>query len=430
MRTLMSSNVHPAAAPKPGSTLLGLPFAVGMYFAIRVMIVLLSVRFFGADPQTGAAINLGLNFAFLALVAFCSAGTAQYPLGRMARLAPLRWAIAFLFVSGCSLVWTASVSLSAAAAYWCALFADVAIVVLFMRSGPFIDTAHSLMKGFVWGACAAAFIAWLLPAQSDLRLGDEELLGPNQIGFLCSFAFFFAQYLTIKKDGRWTVPALALALTVLRSLSKTTLVAFLVSEAFFLVSNRQMSRRAKVWLIVAAATVLLAFSGLFASYYDVYSRMGNQSETLSGRFGMWFYFLDEALQRPWIGHGFHSVWKVVPPFGNDQFEARHAHNELLQQFYAYGLLGVTIFAGIYSSFYLQIRRLEVGRIRSYYFAFLIFCLVRGLADTEPFDLSLPLWTLITMSLLIEPECHAQVAERAPDRRLADTPGTSPHFASD
>jgi len=429
MRTIMSSSVHPVAVPQPGSTLLGLPFAVGVYFAIRVMIVLLSVRLLGADPQGGAAINLGLNFAFLALTAFCSAGTAQYPLGRMARLAPLRWAIAFLTVSGCSLAWTVSLSLSAAAAYWCALFADVAIVALLLRAGSLVDTAHSLMKGFVWGACAAALIAWILPAQSDLRLGDEELLGPNQIGFLCAFAFFFAQYLTIKKDGKWTVPALALALTVLRSLSKTTLVAFLVSEAFFLVSNRQMSRRAKVWLIVAAAAVLFAFSGLFASYYDVYSRMGNQSETLSGRFGMWFYFLDEALQRPWIGHGFHSVWKVVPPFGNDQFEARHAHNELLQQFYAYGLLGVALFAGIYSSFYRQVRRLDVGRIRTFYFALLVFCLVRGLADTEPFDLSLPLWTIIAMSLLIERECHAQAAVRARVPGLTDAPGTSPLFAS-
>lgn len=425
----MSSSVHPAVAPPPGSALLGLPFAVGMYFAIRVMIVLLSVRLFGADPQAGAAINLALNFAFFVLTAFCSAGTAQIPFGRMARLASLRWAAAFLVLSGCSLAWTASLSLPAAAAYWCALLADAAIVALLLRAGPLADTAHSLMKGFVWGACAASLIAWLMPAQSDLRLGDEELLGPNQIGFLCAFAFFLAQYLTIKKDGRWSVPALLLALTVLRSLSKTTLAAFLVSEAFFLFRNRQMSRRSKVWLVVGAAAVLVAFSGLLASYYDVYTRMGNQSETLSGRFGMWLYFLDEALQRPWIGHGFHSVWKVVPPFGNDEFEARHAHNEVLQQFYAYGLLGVAMFAGIYSSFYMQIRRLDAGRSRAFFLALLVFCLVRGLADTEPFDLSLPLWALITMSLLIERECRAQAAARAPERRPVAAPGSPPLFAS-
>jgi len=425
----MSSGIHPAPAPWHGSPLLGLPFAAGFYFAIRVMIVLLSVRLLGADPQAGAAINLGLNFAFFALTAFCAAGKARFPVARMAQLAPLRWAALFLALSGCSLAWTVSASLAAAAAYWCALLADVAIVVLLLRAGPLIDTAHSLMKGFVWGACAAALIAWVMPAQTDLRLGDEELLGPNQIGYLCAFAFFLAQYLALKKDGKWGAPALLLALTVLRSLSKTTLIAFLVSEAFFLLRDRQMSRRARTWLIVASLAVLVAFSSLLASYYDVYMRMGNQSETLSGRIGMWIYFVDEAVRKPWIGHGFHSVWKVVPPFDSDQFEARHAHNELLQQFYAYGLLGVAIFAGIYSSFYRLIRRLDTGRIKAFFFAFLLFCLIRGLADTEAFDLSLPLWTLIVMSLVIDRECRPQAAIPASVRRPSAAP-VLPLAASD
>ena len=56
------------------------------------------------------------------------------------------------------------------------------------------------MKGYVWGACAIAAIAWMLPSQSDLRLGDEEFLGPNQIGYACAFAFFFAQYLMRRKE--------------------------------------------------------------------------------------------------------------------------------------------------------------------------------------------------------------------------------------
>jgi O-antigen ligase len=96
----------------------------------------------------------------------------------------------------------------------------------------------------------------------------------------------------------------------------------------------------------AAAAVIATFWGLLTSYYGVYTSAGNQAETLSGRLGIWAYFLTEAVQQPWIGHGFDSVWKVVPTFGPDQFEAAHAHNELLQQFYAYGLIGIGMFAGI------------------------------------------------------------------------------------
>ena len=63
-------------------------------------------------------------------------------------------------------------------AYWCGMATDVAIVVMLIRTEPLTNITSRLMEGFVWGACAfVAVIAWLMPAQSDLRLGDEELLG-------------------------------------------------------------------------------------------------------------------------------------------------------------------------------------------------------------------------------------------------------------
>jgi O-antigen ligase len=316
----------------------------------------------------------------------------------------MRWAFVFLAFSCCSLLWTSTVSLPAAIAYWCAMAADVAIVILMLRAGRLTEVAHSLMKGYVWGACAVAIIAWLLPAQSDLRLGDEELLGPNAIGYLCAFALFFAQYLVREKDGKWGAPAILLGLTLLRSLSKTTIIAFLAGEVFLLVRDKSMLRRTKVLLTLGAVAMVVAFSSLLSSYYDIYTNAGNQAETLTGRLGLWTYFLAEAVQQPWVGHGFHSVWRVVPPFGADQFEARHAHNELLQQFYAYGMVGGCMFVGIYGSLWLQLRQLTAGPKKTFFFAFLLFVLVRGLADTDAFDLSLPLWSIVLISMLTNHEC--------------------------
>jgi O-antigen ligase len=214
----------------------------------------------------------------------------------------------------------------------------------------------------------------------------------------------FLQYLVREKDGRWGAAALLLGVTLLRSLSKTTIVAFLAGEAFLLLRDKSMRRRTKVLLIVAAAAMVAAFWSLLSSYYDIYTNAGNQAETLTGRLGLWTYFLAEAVQQPWIGHGFHSVWKVVPPFGADQFEARHAHNELLQQFYAYGVVGVCMFVGIYGSLWLQLRKLAAGPRKTFFLAFLLFILVRGLADTDAFDLSLPLWSIVLISMLANYEC--------------------------
>jgi O-antigen ligase len=292
--------------------------------------------------------------------------------------------------------------------------ADFTMVIVMLRDGRLTVVANSLMKGYVWGACAVAVIAWLLPAQSDLRLGDEELLGPNAIGYLCAFAFFFAQYLMREKDGKWGPAALLLSVTMLRSLSKTTIIAFLVGEVFLLLKDKSIRRRTKGLLALGATVIIAAFSSLLASYFDSYVSTGNQAETLTGRLGIWTYFLVEAIQQPWIGHGFHSVWQVVPPFGGDQFEARHAHNELIQQFYAYGMVGVSMFLGIYGSLWLQVRRLVAGPRKTFFFAFLLFILVRGLADTEAFDLSLPLWSIVLISVL---ENH----EFANSQRVVDVP---------
>jgi len=361
--------------------------------------MLLSVRLLGTSEQAGVEISLALNFLLLALVGFQAIGAADPQHVSMSRIAGVRWVFVFLGVSCTSLVWSATASLPAAVVYWCAMAADVGMVVLLLRAGPVIEVAPGLMKGYVVGACVVAIIAWLLPAQSDLRLGDEELLGPNQIGYLCAFALFFAQYLMREKLGKWGPATFILAVTLLRSLSKTSILAFLIAEAFLLLRDKSIRRRTKVTLVLAGVATLLAFSSLLTSYFDIYSNAGNSPETLTGRIGIWTVILSEAVQQPWIGRGFHAVWHVIPAFGD--FEARHAHNELIQQFYAYGAVGVCMLGGLYGSFYARVRRLASPSMRTFWFSLLIFVLIRGLTDTEPFDLSLPLWAIVMISMLME-----------------------------
>jgi exopolysaccharide production protein ExoQ len=411
---------------------------VGFFFSCRLFIMLLCVRMLGTDPQTGVEVTLALNILLSVVVAFDALGEGRFSVRQMAQPWPVRWAFLYLGFSCCSLLWTSAISLPAAFAFWCGMAADVAMVVLMLRAGRLTAITDSLMKGYVWGACVVALIAWLLPAQSDLRLGDEDLVGANAIGYLCGFAFFFAQYLLREKKGKWGAAALLLAITVLRSLSKTTIIALLLSEAFLLLRDKSMSRKTKVLLALSAVLVVAVFWNLLSSYYEIYTDTGagNQAETLTGRLGIWAYFLAEAVQQPWIGHGFHSVWQVIPPFGADQFEARHAHNELLQQFYAYGVVGICMFLGTYGSLWLQLRKCAVGPRRTFFFAFLIFVLVRGLADTEAFDLSLPLWGIIIISTLINKRdaarCGTAIVEPftrsgpfSPPQRVRSYPADTP-----
>jgi len=168
-------------------------------------------------------------------------------------------------------------------------------------------------------------------------------------------------------------------------------------------------------LVLGAAVISISFWGLLDSYFETYTTAGNQAETLTGRTAIWAWSLDAALNRPIFGNGFDAMWKVAPPFGSDLFEARHAENELLQQFFAYGICGVVILIGVYGSLYKRFRSLPSGSMRSILIAFLVFVVVRGLAEAEPFDLLLPSWLITALMFLTEENSLALGMNTRPER---------------
>ena len=246
-------------------------------------------------------------------------------------------------------------------------------------------------------------VAWAAPAMKDLRLGDDEFLTPNAIGFECAFGALLCQYFA-PKSARWKWLGAALAITLVRSLSKTSIAAFLIVEVFYLLRTQTIMRAGKAVLTYGALTVTAAFSTLIASYYEIYLNTGNSAETLSGRTSIWLVTLTYAWQRPWFGYGFHSYRTVIPPFG--VFQPWHAHNEFLQQFFAYGIVGVLLVAALYISFFRLCRRHRQHPLALTGIAILMLVLIRGLADTERFDITFPLWVITAISLAI-----------ATDRRL-------------
>lgn len=379
-----------------------LAFTVGFFFSFRLCIVLLSVDLLGLEPSTATALSIALDLLLFGLVAFSTVGAAPRSVRDIFKPAPARWALGFLLLSGISLLWSETASRGTSFAYWTGLVIDVATITAVLRCDTGGDEAHSLLKGFIWSSCGLALLAWAMPTAADLRLGDERFFNPNQIGNVCAFAFFFAQYLMRKKDGDWRLVNFFLAITLIRSLSKTTIAAFIVGQGLLLVIDRSMSRKAKVLVIVGSLLLLLVFWGLLAAYYDYYTNTGNQAETLTGRIVIWLYVLAGVTDHPWslwIGHGFDSWWRVVPPFGGQLFEARHAENEVLQQLYAYGIAGLVVLLGIYISLFRQLRKLGPAPARTVFLCFLAFLVVRGLAESDAFDMLLPLWTIVLISTL-------------------------------
>jgi O-antigen ligase len=375
------------------SSVLSLPGLVGGYFALRVCITFV---FFQADPPTGAIISVALNLLLLLPVAAYAAGPAAMPLTQAFKVAPVRWVIGFISLAAISLLWSETPSIIVALGYWAAMASDVALVLLLVRVDGAEYAGESLLKGFVCGAGLLGVIAWAAPSMQDLRLGNDEFLSPNLIGFECALATILCQYLAAAQAERWKWLGIFLAITLVRSISKTSIAAFLIVEAIYLLRSRTIRRGTKIAMVTGAAFVAALFSGLYLSYYSVYTNAGTQAETLTGRTGIWLVTLQMAFEKPWLGHGFHSYRSVIPAFG--AFEPWHAHNELLQQFFTYGVVGVLIVATLYWSLLLQCRRQTAHPLASTCRLLLLLVAIRGLVDTERFDLSFPLWAITAISL--------------------------------
>jgi exopolysaccharide production protein ExoQ len=271
------------------------------------------------------------------------------------------------------------------------------MVVLLLRTGPVDLMSYSFMKGYVWGAGFIAVIIWASPTMEDLRPGNDDFFSPNAIALICAFGAFLAQFLG-RSNRLWNVAAVLLAITLLRTLSKTTIIAFTAGEALLLFRDAAITRRKLLTILLGAGVVVAGFWRLIQAYFEVYTTTGNEAETLTGRVGVWDLVLERSLEQPWIGHGFHSFRNVIPNFG--PFEPWHAHNELLQLFYAYGAVGILLFFMVYGSFYLQIRRLRLSSYKAFFYGVLLFILIRGFADTDRFELTLPFGFLFLFSSLM------------------------------
>ena len=103
-------------------------------------------------------------------------------------------------------------------------------------------------------------------------------------------------------------------------------------------------------------------------------------------------------KKPSRRHGSATLRYVIPSVGD--FEPWQAHNELLQQFFCYGAAGVVVFIGLYASFIRIIRQYRQSVFATLAGALMVFAVVRGLVDTERFDVNFPLWlmTLFAMAL--------------------------------
>lgn len=362
------------------------PQMAGFFFAVRVCI---TVVFFQSAPVAGSAVY---NAASVVLAYFAWAVTQHNP-SPTKWSTTTKWVAVYIIFIGLSIAWSYTKSPAVAVAYWLAIVSDCAAVLFLLRAGDESETCEGIMTGYVYGALVVSAVAWTLPTMSDLRIGNEDFLHPNAVGYVTAIALLFAIYLT-RRSRIMTVLAILCGCTLARSLSKTALSAAFAAIAYYLVRDSHLRRRTKVLITFGIALLIIAGWGLLEAYVYTYAQEYH-IETLTGRTYLWAMAWEEGIKTPWLGHGLYSIRAVLPWVGD--FQPWHAHNEFLQQFFAFGILGISLYTVMYLSFVRDLRRHAKSPFSTLAGALMIFALVRGFGDTEIVSVNYPLWLLILFS---------------------------------
>ena len=136
-------SINTAAALSPSL----LPASVGFFLAFRLLSVVLAVRVFGQEASVGVGASLALNYLLLVIVSFHSMGTASRSFRSVLQAPSTGWVLLFLGFTGASLFWSSTASLPAAAAFWIAMTADTAMIVILLRAGTVDAVVNGVMKG-------------------------------------------------------------------------------------------------------------------------------------------------------------------------------------------------------------------------------------------------------------------------------------------
>lgn len=302
--------------------------------------------------------------------------------------------IALLIWIAITLSWTYSSSLFSAFGYWAATAMKVLVVILLLFLGNKEKVALKSLQGFVWGGLAFAIIVLLAnPVTVDGRLGHEEFLHPNTIGNSMAIASICSLYLTTEgnkltiKSRTYIFIIIILLFTLLKTLSKTAIICFLLSTLVYFVFSKIPLRKKITLLGLIGGLVAISSAALsrYFIYYLTEQQGGDAVYTASGRTRIWRITLDLIQENPILGYGFQSYQDVVEQVID--LRLVHAHNEILNVWLTLGLIGLLLSIATYVSYFLLLRRASKKGLSqaSLGMALLVYSLIRGATEANVTD---------------------------------------------
>jgi O-antigen ligase len=241
---------------------------------------------------------------------------------------------------------------------------------------------------------------------ADNRLGNSDFLHPNVIGKQMALAGLCSFYLLTNTERSrlgtflWLTTYILLCSTLLLSLSKTSIIAFFTAQIFMLLMSKPSKLIVSIYSLAIISISFVVFSRL-SNYTEDYlytTQQGKALETVSGRVLVWAGTTEMILSNPWFGHGIMAFRDVGPQVASERLIT--AHNELLHQWFSYGIIGPIFILLIYSVFFIQLY--QIRKHNKYHtevalsMSLFLFYIIRGFFEAESIGLVFPLPVLLLL----------------------------------
>lgn len=317
--------------------------------------------------------------------------------------------ILFWVWAGLSFNWRGNLGQEAAFLAWLNISLNLCSIYLLFGMFPAEKVGISCLRGGVLGASVmAAQVLFFVLRGMDIRSENSDFFGANYIGGALGLGLLCALHLIRIDASRryqriWRVLIPVFGIGLLVSLSKTALLAVFSGLAIYFVVGTQS---VKVRIRWALALLLLgaAATAYIYDYLETYFSLaqdGEALESLSGRTFIWLETLFDIDQNPYLGYGVRSFVEYGPQIADVPLV--HAHNELLQTFFSYGVVGVVLLVFAYFAVarraVRQLSEMPQCRVFSgFCLAIVAFAIIRGLTEAHDAASVLPIHFFFMLSL--------------------------------
>jgi O-antigen ligase len=316
--------------------------------------------------------------------------------------------IIFLAWSGLSLLWTPAPA--SAVAYYLSYIVQILISYMLCKLYPIRDVFRNVFKGTAYAAAISTLLAIVLTGYSGGRLG-QELAVFSAIATSACLGILAVLYLRLIRDIRKSIAllfVLSMLLALYLTFGKTEIIALAVAGVVYVLYSSGSWRRRSILISRMLLGMALALIVLFPKIAEYQSGGGGAApETLTGRTVLWALTYKQIASGPFIrGFGLLAFRLIGPsPFpGIDRVE--QAHNEFLQVWFNFGLVGVVLVFGSYFALaYASVRALKQrgGIAGIIALCAVVWCLVKGITEGIPAFCILPIPWLLLFDCLVSTE---------------------------